>query len=539
MTDSSYDIIVIGGGLAALSTAIEAADQGSSVVIINKGVTGASGSSAKAAGILAAPFGHGDLKIRPGNDSAKQHSEDTIKVGYNIGNLSLIDHITRNAKDAVNWLESMGVQFSVADDGGYIQLNTPGNSCPRGCSAVGGGNAIMKKLIARAKALNITIFDNAIARELIKHEQQIIGAVIQTEQTCFSLMAHAVILAAGGATGLFPTVSGDENNTGSSLMLGFDAGAKLGNLEFIEFTLIYRVHGNILRIAGLAPFMSRGGKILNKNGLNLLNKYFPDISPPQISRAELLRTVHYEITKGNGPVLLDCTHFTKEQWSEFKKTQGSTTLDEIAKAGCNFEKEFIEVIPAAHSILAGLVVDINAATSIKGLFAAGENATGIHGAGRLAGNGLTSCVVMGRTAGNSANKFIRTQAGFHQQNKSGPHLPMEQIIGRSAINKIIENIRNLAGNSLGIVRNDLDLTHAQSKLKDISRQLQLLGVESIRHWEAKQMASLASLMIKAALRRKESRGVQFRSDQQERNEQWGLMQTVYKTQNSELIWENA
>ena len=157
---TSFDVIVIGGGLAALSAAIEAANLGSSVALINKGITGSSGSSAKAAGVLAESFGHGDTKNRPGTNSVRQHSEDTFKVGYIIGNPSIIDHVTSNAKDAVHWLERMGVQFSTAEDGGYIQLNAPGNSSPRGCSALGGGNAIMKNLIEKAKALNVTIIDN-------------------------------------------------------------------------------------------------------------------------------------------------------------------------------------------------------------------------------------------------------------------------------------------------------------------------------------------------------------------------------------------
>ena len=104
---TSFDVIVIGGGLAALSAAIEATNIGSSVALINKGITGSSGSSAKAAGVLTASFGHGDSKSRPGTDSVRQHSEDTFKVGYNIGNPSIIDHVTSNAKDAVlgvrNW----------------------------------------------------------------------------------------------------------------------------------------------------------------------------------------------------------------------------------------------------------------------------------------------------------------------------------------------------------------------------------------------------------------------------------------------------
>ena len=142
-----------------------------------------------------------------------------------------------------------------------------------------------------------------------------------------SLTAGAVVLAAGGATGLFPTVSGDENNIGTSLMLGYYAGVALKNLEFVEFTLIYRVGAKTLRIAGMAPFLSRGGKLINKYGKDLFKSHFLNIPPEQVSRAEILKAVEHEIINNCGPIHLDCTHFSTATWEEFEKSQGIMVLD--------------------------------------------------------------------------------------------------------------------------------------------------------------------------------------------------------------------
>ena len=108
----------------------------------------------------------------------------------------------------------------------------------------------------------------------------------------------------------FSTVSGDTDNIGNGLVLGLQAGAALANLEFVEYTLIYRVNHQLLRIAGMAPFLSRGGRLLNHNGTDLLATYFAGTPSEQIGRAEILRLVQSEIRAGRGPVWLDCTDFS-------------------------------------------------------------------------------------------------------------------------------------------------------------------------------------------------------------------------------------
>ena len=540
-SDFYCDVVVVGGGLAALSAAITAVDNGATVLLVNKGITGKSGSSAKAAGILAAAFGHGDLETRPVPDTPNKHARDTLDVGYNIGDPELVNFITKQATSAIRWLESLGVEFSRAEDSGYIQLNAPGNSCPRAVSAIGGGQAIMSALLSQAKARGVMFLDETIVRDIKPIEGHKFLVTLQGRQAN-TITAGAAVLAAGGATGLFPTVSGDEGNIGTSIMLGYDIGAAIKNLEFIEFTLIYRVKSKILRIAGMAPFLSRGGKLINSSGEDLFGLHFPNKKSEQVGRAEILRLVEQEIFNNKGPIYLDCTHFSDVTWQEFEGSQGTTTLDKLTEAGCDYRTEKIEVIPAAHSVLAGIEIDTNAQTTIHGVFAAGENATGIHGAGRLSGNGLTACVVMGRTGGTNASEYAKNaqqQLQISAAQKTLGTKTLRRLLNvhkekslaskdKDEIRSLMVRIKNIVGNNLGIIRNELSLTEGQKQLSKLWLEIKSLDERNKDVFELQQMVRLTKLMIEAASRRTESRGVQFRSDFDTLDDAWAKSQTLIK-----------
>ena len=538
-SDFYCDVIVVGGGLAALSAAITAVDNGATVLLVNKGITGKSGSSAKAAGILAAAFGHGDLETRPVPDTPNKHARDTLDVGYNIGDPELVNFIAKQATSAIRWLESLGVEFSRAGDGGYIQLNAPGNSCPRAVSAIGGGQAIVSALLHQAKARGVMFLDETIVRDIRPINGHQFSVMLQGRQTA-TITAGAAVLAAGGATGLFPTVSGDDGNVGTSIMLGYDIGAAIKNLEFVEFTLIYRVKSKILRIAGLAPFLSRGGKLINSIGENLFVLHFPNQKSEQVGRAEILRLVEKEIFDNKGPIYLDCTHFSEGTWQEFEDSQGTIILDKLTEAGCDYRTEKVEVIPAAHSVLAGIEIDTNAQTSIPGIFAAGENATGIHGAGRLSGNGLTACVVMGQTCGKNASLQAKSaqRLGVMAQKPLGTEQLKKSlnIIDKQSeapsvdgeIMTLMNRVKNIVGNNLGIIRNELSLTEGQKQLSNLWLEIKDLDDQNRDAFELKQMACLAGLMMEAASQRTESRGVQFRSDFDTLDNAWAKSHTFIK-----------
>ena len=532
---------MVGGGLAALSAAISAVDSGATVLLVNKGVSGKSGSSAKAAGILAAAFGHGDIENRPVPDTPNKHAHDTLEVGYHIGDPELVNFVTKEATSAIHWLESLGVEFSRAEDGGYIQLNAPGNSCPRAVSAIGGGQAIVSALLHQAKARGVMFLDETIVRDIKSIEGHTFLVTLQGHQTT-TIKTGAAVLAAGGATGLFPTVSGDEGNIGTSIMLGYDIGAALKNLEFIEFTLIYRVKSKILRIAGMAPFLSRGGKLINSFGEDLFWLHFPNRKSEQVGRAEILRLVEQEISNKKGPIHLDCTHFSEVTWQEFEGSQGTTILDKLTEAGCDYRTEKIEVIPAAHSVLAGLEINTNAQTTIPGIFSAGENATGIHGAGRLSGNGLTACVVMGLTSGTNASGhadhtqrhreslMAQKTVSYEQLKKSLNIFPGENhaSIVNNEMQALIERVKNIVGDNLGIIRNELSLTEGKKQLSNLWLEIADLNVRKKDVFELQQMVRLANLMLEATLQRTESRGAQFRSDFDKPDNSWAKAQTFVK-----------
>ena len=383
--------------------------------------------------------------------------------------------------------------------------------------------------------------DETIVRDIKPIEAHKFLVTLQGRQTT-SITAGAAVLAAGGATGLFPTISGDEGNIGTSIMLGYDIGATLKNLEFVEFTLIYRVKSKILRIAGMAPFLSRGGKLVNRLGEDLFGLHFPNKKSEQVGRAEILRMVEQEIFNNKGPIYLDCTYFSEVTWQEFEGSQGTTTLDKLTEAGCNYRNEKIEVIPAAHSVLAGIEIDTNAQTAIPGVFAAGENATGIHGAGRLSGNGLTACAVMGLTCGNNASgyaKNIRRQCKSVMAQKTVSFEQLKESLniftGQSQassvndeIGALIDRVKNIVGNNLGIIRNELSLTEGKRQLSNLWLEIKDLDEQNKDVFELKQMARLANLMIGAAFKRTESRGVQFRSDFDKPDDSWVKVQTYNK-----------
>ena len=531
---NTTDILVIGGGLAAICAAIAAAETGAAVTVANKGITGTSGSSAKAAGILAAAFGHGGLDGTPIDDSPAHHAADSLAVGYHLGAPELVNIMAEQACDAVNWLAQHGVAFSRTESGKFIQLNAPGNSRPRACSAIGGGSAILQIMIDAARRLGVVFIDQFSAYKLLINDGRVTGAAFcDAAGTPYHITAVAVVLCAGGATGLFPTVSGDTDNVGNGLVLGLQAGAALANLEFVEYTLIYRVNHQLLRIAGMAPFLSRGGRLLNDDGADLLAMHFAGTASEQIGRAEILRLVQTEIGAGRGPVWLDCTDFSDAVWAEFETSQGDVILSKITAAGGDYRTKKIEVVPAAHSVLAGLVIDPQGATTLPGLFAAGENVTGIHGAGRLSGNGLTACVVMGRIAGKNASE---TAKNFPRPNYAPVNLETPDRLDAAMRASLIDAMRNAAGQGLGIIRNQSGITAARLVFSDIVDKLSAAHHLHPADQDILQMGILGQLMCDAAARRPESRGVQCREDALETDTQWAKWQIVTQSADGRYIW---
>ncbi|MEL0165898.1 MAG: FAD-binding protein, partial [Alphaproteobacteria bacterium] len=250
-------------------------------------------------------------------------------------------------------------------------------------------------------------------------------------------------------------------------------------------------------------------------------------------RAEILRLVQTEIGAGRGPVWLDCTDFSDAVWAEFENSQGDVILSKITAAGGDYRTQKIEVVPAAHSVLAGLVIDPQGATTLPGLFAAGENVTGIHGAGRLSGNGLTACVVMGRIAGKNASETAKI---FPRPNHAPVSLETPDRLDAAMRASLIDAMRNAAGQGLGIIRNQSGIAAARLVFSDIVDKLSAAHHLHPADQDILQMGILGKLMCDAAARRPESRGVQCREDALNTDTQWAKWQIVTQSADGRYIW---
>ena len=531
------DVLVVGGGLAATMAAISAAEAGADVLMAVKGEHGASGSSARSAGVVAAAFGHVGVDGEPLADSADSHVADTLRLGCGLGSEPHVRVLAENAPEAVRELERLGVAFSKNGRGRYVQLRAPGNSTARACSVLGGGRELMRILGECLEEHGVRVLPQATVTALARADGRVTGARLLAGRTATprSVDAGAVVLAAGGATGLFPTVSGDPRNTGDPIVLGYEAGATLANLEFVEFTLIYRVGGRLLRVGGLAPFISRGALLVDAGGEPVLPRHHDEADIAGLGRAELLRAVVRETAAGRGPVSLDCRHFADTLWDEFERSQGATVLDPLREAGCDYREETIEVVPAAHSVLAGLVTEPDTSTGVPGLYAAGECATGVHGAARLSGNGLAACLVFGRLAGAGAAAFARENpAGATAEEDTAPAVTSPDA---RDVRRCREHLAGLAEEALGVVRDGATLAAARAEFRALREAA--AGAAASSHpalLELRNLALLGELMATAAERRTESRGLHFRSDHETSETRWQGWQLVHRGGDGEPEW---
>ena len=540
----SCQVLVVGGGLAATMAAITAAEDGADVLMVVKGEVGASGSSARSGGIIAASLCRPAIDASAARDDIAAHIDDTLRVGCGLCSDGHVHALAEDAPVGIRELERLGVSFSKTGDGQPHLLKLPGNTRPRGCSVIGGGPALMDILRRRLEELPVRLVENTAVTGLSTQDGCVVGARAQSlsSDSSWTIRSGATVLATGGAPGLFATVSGDDRNAGDGLVLGYEAGAELANLEFVEFTLVYKIRRRVLAIAGLAPFLGRGCTLVNRRGERFMEQYYtPDVLE-RAGRPEMLRAVLQEIEKGHSPICIECSALSQSVWEEFERSQGQSILRKIRDAGADYLNEPIEVVPAQHSLLAGLVTDTDARTCVPGLWAAGECATGVHGAARLSGNGLSACLVFGRRAGRNAAFFALDRAKTIST-------PSEFVDGScddeptqwnpERLSSLREEIRALAEDALGVLRDPTRLRAAKARFYEIRTSVadSTLPRHSLAVLEVVHLAMLGELMVEAALQRKESRGLHFRTDAASTNETWRKWLVVRKRSGNGMpIW---
>lgn len=413
-------------------------------------------------------------------DSFAEHFNDTLTAGCGINDKAAVKFLVENAPKAVDWLTKLGVQFQ----------KNPTREAAHSHSRVWNtrdstGESIEKVLAAEVKKRkNIRILTNTTLLDLAMHGKICIGGILKTGKKIFILNAGQVILATGGFGQLYAKTTNPKVSVGDGIAAAHRAGAKLRNLEFVQFHPTALV-GKQTRLTLLSESLRGEGAVLrNSRGERFLPAYHPaaELAPRDI----VARAIFEEMKKGK--VYLD---FTRAD-AKFLESRFPLIWREVKKAGFNLAKDLIPIFPVAHYACGGVVTNLHGETNLQNLFAVGEVAdTGIHGGNRLASNSLAEAVVFGLAVGKSG-KVVETKAAEAKISN--------YIFDLKEDRKILPIVRNLMWEKVGIVRDRKGLLTAEKTLQKLKP----------KSFVSSNAVTVGKLVVKAALLRKKSLGAHFR-----------------------------
>ncbi|UCG43696.1 MAG: L-aspartate oxidase [candidate division WOR-3 bacterium] len=505
------DFLVVGSGIAGLWFALRVGKTASVLILTKKQDTEA-----------ATNYAQGGIAVAVAdNDSAALHSRDTLAAGLGLAHPDVAEMVTSAGPRLVRELTEVGVRFSTYQDAAgrrHFDLGREGGHHRRRIlhSEDFTGLEIERGLLAAVRAqTGVTISEHHFAQELVTDSLgRCRGAWVLDTVTkrTRAVLADGTLLAAGGVGQAYIHTTNPPIATGDGIAMGFRAGARVGNMEFVQFHPTSFYGQTLADRAFLISEALRGeGAVLTtRDGSSFMEKHHPDAS--LAPRDAVARAVDIELkSRGEDYVLLDATHLDPDR----TRQRFPGIWRQCKEFGIDMTREPIPVVPAAHYVCGGLAVDSDANTSVPGLLAAGECAfTGLHGANRLASNSLLEALVFADRAaasvlGNraaSASDFVPGAATFEQASKAD----LEQAAATR------ETLRKLMWDFVGIVRSDVGLRRAWDRLSELEAEsTKLSRVLSVACAETRNLVTAARLVVACALRRPESRGLHFNQDHPE------------------------
>jgi L-aspartate oxidase len=456
-------------------------------------------------------------------DEISIHFEDTLRAGdglclrKSVG--TLVEEGPTRIRELILWgaeFDKEGTKLAFTQEAAHTKrriLHAQGDST---------GREIMRVLTDKVRASGtVTKIDFAFTRDLIVRDNRCVGAVVcrQKLKKVLIISARAVLLATGGAGRLYERTTNPPVATGDGMAMAFRAGAALIDMEFIQFhpTALYRENAPQFLLS--EAMRGEGGMLRNIHGQRFMDGYHParELAPRDV----VTRAIHAEMAAtGSNHVYLDMTHLN----AEYIVTRFPRIYKTCKDLGIDISKEPIPVSPAAHYIMGGVKTDLWGATTIPGLFAAGETAcTGVHGANRLASNSLLEGLVYGERAGLAAARYARRHLARDTAfpGASGPQARNERASQDVplAINDIRALLKKLMWEKVGIVRNKKDLSAALRQLRDWDRMMKNHAPDR-NFFELKNMITTAMLITRSALHREGSVGAHFRSDFPAKGKNW-------------------
>ena len=517
------DFIVIGGGLAGLSFALEASKHGSVAVLSKESFQ--ESSSAWAQGGISAVTDQGlDLE----RDSIESHLKDTLVAGGGLVNANVSREIIEQGQSVINFLQSYGVSFDTTED--LFNLGKEGGHSTRRIlhHKDSTGFEMTQKLDQACRNNpNITFYDQHYAIDVITTgklglvtDDRVLGCYVLDPRTnrVRVFESDRVLLATGGCGKVYLYTTNPDTATGDGLAMAWRAGATVANMEFMQFhpTCFFNpsATGSEARSFLISEAVrGEGGKLILQNGKRFMANY--DKRQELAPRDIVARAIDQELKRtGDDCVYLDVTHKPKGYMAErFPKIYQT-----LLQHGIDCEKQPIPVVPAAHYQCGGVVTDSFGKTSIRGLYAAGEVAcTGFHGANRLASNSLLEACVIGRRAVDSMIKSypLATECLNRPDIPAWEHGDLTPPDELGVIYHNWDEVRHLMWSYVSIVRTDNRLQRASTRLKNLHKEVRdfYWGNQVTRDiLELRNLVTVASLIVDCAVNRKESRGLHYTLD---------------------------
>ena len=517
-----FDYIVIGSGIAGLSFALKAAENGR-VAIVTKRARSDSNTAWAQGGIAS---------VTSTEDSFGLHVSDTLEAGAGLCDEACVRQIVAEGPERILELIRFGVQFDerqLPDGTHELDLAREGGHSKRRILHTRDitGREIERALLsAIEESAQITVFENHMAVDLITvgklgfaTADRCLGAYVLNEATGIvsTLRSDRVVLATGGCGKVYLYTTNPSIATGDGVAMAWRAGANIANMEFIQFHPTCLFHPEARSFLISEAIRGEGGRLTDSSGHPFMEKYHPskELAPRDI----VARAIDAEMKRtGARCVYLDISH----QPAEFILERFPHIYENCLRFGIDITTQPIPVVPAAHYQCGGVQTDVNGATSLPGLLAIGEVAcTGLHGANRLASNSLLEASVL---AYRCATEIARHSAEANPSTLdpwilpewvSGDAVDMDELV---VIYHNWEEIRRLMWDYVGIVRTDKRLKRAAARLRNLEREIAEF------YWgfkvttdllELRNLATVAALIVDCALLRKESRGLHFTLDHPE------------------------
>ena len=510
-----YDILIIGSGAAGLSLALKLADQ-SSVAILSKNALIEGATLYAQGGVSAALDKH---------DSIESHVQDTLITGAGLCNPEIVRFVVERAQESIDWLVNMGVDFTRSNESAKttspFHLHKEGGHSHRRVihAADATGKAIETTLESRVrKHKNIELFEHHVAVDLItthklsKNRQCCIGAYVldSREKKVKVFRARNVVLATGGAGKVYLYTSNPDSCTGDGIAMASRIGCRIANMEFIQFhpTCLYHPMAKSFLIS--EALRGEGAKLLLKNGNEFMHRY--DKRQELAPRDIVAKAIDHEMKRlGHDCVYLDISNKS----AEFIEQHFPNIYKYCLNLGINISAEPIPVVPAAHYTCGGVLINKNGQTDIPGLYAIGEvSCSGLHGANRMASNSLLECFVFAH----SAYKHIQQNLSKSDMPEKIPEWDESRVTNSDeevVVSHNWDEIRRFMWDYVGIVRTTKRLHRAHHRIKLLQSEItEYYGNFRITKdlIELRNLALVAELIIKSALRRKESRGLHYTTD---------------------------